>query len=52
MPFLDDNDIILTPRQYELAVKEILDGSGLGLEQYTSGHLNANKAPDETYISM
>lgn len=50
MTLLDDNDITLTPRQYELAVKDILDGSGLGLEQYTSGHLDAIEAPDGTYI--
>jgi len=50
MPSFDDSVIILTPRQYELAVKDILDGSGLGLEQYTSSHLEAIEAPDGTYI--
>jgi len=50
MRSLDDSDIILTPPQYELAVKDILDGSGLGLEQYTSSHLEAIEAPDGTYI--
>lgn len=50
MPFLDDSSVALTPRQYELTVKDILDGSGLGLEQYTSNHLDAIETHDGTYV--
>ncbi|AXA90826.1 restriction endonuclease [Massilia sp. YMA4] len=45
-----DDDITLTPQQYELAVKGILDGAALGLEQYSSKHLEAIQAPDGSYI--
>lgn len=49
MRFLDEN-ITLTPQQYELAVKGILDGSGFGLEGYTSKHLDPIQAADGSYI--
>lgn len=49
MRFLDDNNITLTPRQYELAVKDFLDGSALGLHQFSSKHLESIEAPDGSY---
>jgi len=38
--------VSLTPTQYELAVKGILDGSGVLLEEFTSNHLDAVKGVD------
>lgn len=49
MRFLDEN-FTLTPQEYELAVKGILDGSGLGLQGYASKHLEPIQAPDGSYI--
>ncbi|MFC0251947.1 hypothetical protein [Massilia consociata] len=43
--------VSLTPTQYELAVKEILDGSGLPLEQFTSNHLDAVNGVDGSYVN-
>jgi len=49
MPKIEEN-ITLTPRQYELVVKSILDGSGLSLEQYSSAHLEKVAGVDGQYI--
>lgn len=40
----------LTPMQYELAVKAILDGSGLALQEYKSTHLEAVEGVDGSYV--
>ncbi|WP_091875744.1 restriction endonuclease [Massilia yuzhufengensis] len=42
--------VALTPTQYELAVKGILDGSGVLLEEFTSNHLDAVKGVDGSYV--
>ena len=49
MPRIEE-PITITPRQYELAVKSILDGSGLQLEQYSSAHLEEVPGVDGNYI--
>jgi restriction system protein len=49
MPFLD-KPVTLTPKQYKLAVKAILDGSGLALQEYTSNHLEAVEGVDGSYV--
>lgn len=49
MPRIEES-LNLTPRQYELAVKSILDGSGLPLEQYSSTHLEEVSGVDGQYI--
>jgi hypothetical protein len=48
--FFLDKPIKLTPTQYELAVKAILDGSGLGLQEYKSSHLEAVEGVDGSYV--
>jgi restriction system protein len=40
----------LTPREFELAVKGILDGSGLSLKSYESAHLNSLTGVDGEYV--
>lgn len=40
----------LTPAEYELAVKEILDGAGLGLTDFTSSHLERIAGVDGSYV--
>jgi restriction system protein len=49
MSFLDESSK-LTPTQYELAVKAILDGSGLALQEYKSNHLEAVEGVDGSYV--
>lgn len=48
--FSPDEPIKLTPTQYELAVKAILDGSGLDLQEYKSNHLEAVEGVDGSYV--
>jgi len=40
----------LTPREYELAVKGVLDGAGLHLTEFNSGHLEKVPGVDGSYI--
>ena len=49
MSFLNES-IKLTPTQYELAVKAILDVSGLALQEYKSNHLEAVEGVDGSYV--
>jgi restriction system protein len=48
--FFLDEPIKLTPTQYELAVKAILDGSGLSLQEYKSNHLESVEGVDGSYV--
>jgi len=44
------NDLLnITPREYELAVKSILDGAGLGLMDFKSQHLEKVAGVDGAY---
>lgn len=49
MPFLPDQSIKLTPVQYELEVKKILDATGSSLTGYTSQHLESIEGLDGDY---
>ena len=49
MPLLPDEPIKLTPKQYELVVKRILDATGHPLSGYTSKHLDSIKCSDGNY---
>jgi len=49
MPAIDDR-IKLTPQEYELVVKSILDGSGVLLQTYESGHLQRVAGADGEYV--
>lgn len=49
MPRIEE-EISLTPSQYELAVKAILDGSGRPLEHFSSAHLEEVPGVDGSYI--
>jgi restriction system protein len=40
----------LTPREYELVVKGILDGAGLGLAEFRSEHLEKVDGVDGSYV--
>lgn len=44
-----DTPLNLTPREYELAVKGILDGSGLNLVEFRSEHLEKVAGVDGSY---
>jgi restriction system protein len=48
MSLMDDR-LNITPREYELAVKSILDGAGLGLMNFKSGHLEKVTGVDGAY---
>jgi len=50
MPLLPDEPIKLTPAQYELEVKKILDATGSSLVGYTSQHLESIEGSDGDYI--
>lgn len=50
MPMLSDEPITLTPRQYELEVKKILDATGYQLKGFDSNHLEAIQGIDGEYI--
>lgn len=50
MPFLPDEPIKLTPKEYELEVKKILDATGGSLTGYTSAHLESIDGSDGDYI--
>jgi restriction system protein len=39
----------VSPREYELAVRRMLDGAGVVLEEYQSAHLETVEAADGTY---
>lgn len=45
-----ETPITLTPREYEIAVKEILDAAGSCLEQYESAHLESIMGSDGEYV--
>lgn len=47
---LIDEHIKLTPREFELAVKSILDGSGILLQSYQSNHLERVVGTDGEYV--
>ena len=49
MPRFSD-PISLTPREYELAVKSILDGAGVRLDQFQSQHLERLPGVDGDYV--
>lgn len=49
MPLID-SPLNLTPREYELAVKGILDGSGLDLVEFKSEHLGKVAGVDGAYV--
>lgn len=50
MPLLPDEPIKLTPKQYELEVKKILDATGDSLMGYTSAHLESIEGSDGDYV--
>lgn len=50
MPVIPDENIKLTPKQYELEVKRILDATGYPLAGYTSKHLDSIDGTDGDYI--
>lgn len=49
MPHIDEA-LKLTPREYELEIKHILDGAGLGLAEFQSDHLEAVRGVDGSYV--